>query len=55
MTKKSASDKCMEAKIAKVMRENKDKPQRQRIAMALNIARKHCGVRAPPGLHKRKP
>ncbi len=47
-------DKCTRDKIAKVMRENKDKPQRQRIAMALNIARKHCGVKDSRGLHKRK-
>ncbi len=44
----------MRDKVRKVMRENKDKPPKQRIAMALNIARKHCGVRPPPGLQKRK-
>ena len=36
---------CMKRKVAKVMRENRDKPKKQRIAMALNIARRHCGVK----------
>lgn len=34
---------CTQKKISKVMRENKDKPKKQRIAMALSIARRHCG------------
>ncbi|KKN45007.1 hypothetical protein LCGC14_0687680 [marine sediment metagenome] len=36
-------DTCMQRKIRIVMRENKNKPSKQRIAIALSVARKHCG------------
>ncbi len=47
-------DTCMQRKIRLVMRENKDKSRKQRIAIALSVARKHCGEPTPSKLKRQK-
>lgn len=43
--KKSDKDACMDRKISKVYKEQSGKPKKQRIAIALSVARKHCEVK----------
>jgi len=44
----------MERKIRRVMRENKNKPRKQRIAIALSVARKHCNVSTPSKVKRKR-